>query len=48
MLGKLIEEKGLANDEVTNYEIGWKYASGVYNIIVQQEEFVESIRVIKR
>jgi Secretion system C-terminal sorting domain len=48
MLGKLIEDKTVSVSEIANYEVGEKYPSGVYNVIVAQGEYLESVRVIKR
>ena len=48
MLGKLIEDKIVSISEISDYEVGEKYPSGVYNVIVAQGEYLESLRVIKR
>jgi hypothetical protein len=48
MLGKLIENKKVEVSEMENLEIGSNYTSGVYNVIVSQENNIQTIRVIKR
>jgi len=48
MLGKLIETRNESVSDLKEQRIGERYAAGVYNIIVTQEENVKTIRVIKR
>lgn len=48
MLGKLIENQLVNIEELHEYGFGKKYASGVYNVIVTQDEKIDTIRVIKR
>jgi Secretion system C-terminal sorting domain/Putative metal-binding motif len=48
MLGKLIESKNVAFSELENLEIGSNYTSGIYNVIVSQEDNTQMLRVIKR
>ena len=48
MLGKLIEDTNVESTEISNYEIGNNYPSGVYNVIVSQGEYYANTRVIKR
>jgi hypothetical protein len=48
MLGKLIENKNVEASDVENLEIGTNYPSGVYNVIVNQEDNTQTLRVIKR
>ena len=48
MLGKLLEEKITEKSKLSEYEIGAKYSSGVYSIVVNQDDNFEVIKVIKR
>jgi Secretion system C-terminal sorting domain len=48
MLGKLIEDKTLDNESLSALEIGSAYPTGIYNIIITQENNSSSLRVIKR
>ncbi len=48
MLGKLIEDKKVDVSSITNLEVGTRYPSGVYNVIVSQGDSVKTLRVIKR
>ena len=48
MLGKLIEDKKVDVASITNLEVGTRYPSGVYNVIVSQGDVVKTLRVIKR
>ena len=48
MLGKLIEDTNVESTEISNYEIGNNYPSGVYNVIVSQGQYYANTRVIKR
>jgi hypothetical protein len=48
MLGKLVESRILEATEVEGFEVGANYPSGVYNVIVSQEDTVKTLRVIKR
>lgn len=48
MLGRIIEDKMLENAALSVLEIGTAYPSGVYNIIVTQDENYNSLRVIKK
>jgi pectate lyase len=45
MTGRLIEQRQAASNSV---EIGNNYPTGVYNVIVKQEENMKTLRVIKR
>ena len=45
MAGRLIENRQVNSDSV---EVGRNYASGVYNVIVNQGANVKTLRVIKR
>jgi hypothetical protein len=48
MTGKLIEQREVNVDEVSGLQIGDRFSSGVYNIIVTQGTEVKTLRVIKR
>jgi hypothetical protein len=48
MTGKLIDKREVAPNEVPNLQIGDRYATGVYNVIVTQGSEVKTLRVIKR
>jgi hypothetical protein len=48
MLGREVESREASVDNITNLEIGSRYPSGVYNIIVTQGDNVKTLRVIKR
>ena len=48
MLGKLVESRQVGVSELATQEVGDRYSSGVYNIIVTQGENVKTLRVIKR
>jgi hypothetical protein len=48
MLGKLVENSNVEAFNVSEFEIGSSYPSGVYNVIVSQGDQVKTQRVIKR
>jgi hypothetical protein len=48
MAGKLIENKEMLPTAVSDLQLGDRYPSGVYNIIVSQGTQVKTLRVIKR
>jgi hypothetical protein len=48
LLGRLVEQREVRTTDVSVQEIGARYPSGVYNVIVTQDENVKSMRVIKR
>jgi hypothetical protein len=48
MTGKLIDQREVAPSEVSELQIGDRYPSGVYNVIVTQGEETKTLRVIKR
>jgi hypothetical protein len=47
MNGKLLENKEVKSSEINNLEFGNGYPSGVYNVIITQENEVKTLRVIK-
>ena len=48
MIGKLIEEREIAVDQVEVQQFGERYPSGVYNMVVTQGENIKTLRVVKR
>jgi hypothetical protein len=48
MLGKMIETKEVSSSEMDTIEIGSNYPSGVYNVIVSQNDQLQTVRMIKR
>jgi len=48
MLGKLVESRSVTASDIQSFEIGTTYPSGVYNVIVSQDENTRTLRVIKR
>lgn len=48
LTGKLIESKTMNPIDITRCEMGSKYASGVYNVVVSQGEIEENHKMIKR
>jgi uncharacterized repeat protein (TIGR01451 family) len=48
MIGKLVEQKTVTATDIQTIEVGSNYPSGVYNVIVSQEQTTKTLRVIKR
>ena len=48
MIGKLVERRNISLTELGSQEVGSKFTSGVYNIVITQGENVKTLRVIKR
>jgi hypothetical protein len=48
MVGRMIEQKDVRVSDMENLTIGNQYPSGVYNVIVSQENSVQTVKVIKR
>ena len=48
MIGKLIEERQVNANEIDVFEVGSNYAQGVYNVIVSQDDAIQTIRMVKR
>jgi hypothetical protein len=48
MLGKLIESREINAADVSMEKLGTQYPSGVYNVIVSQQDEIKTLRVIKR
>ena len=47
MAGRQIENRIVNNSEINNLELGDRYPSGVYNVIVTQGAAIKTLRVIK-
>lgn len=47
MLGKTIEVLDLSSQQLENLELGKNYKSGVYSILVQQGDTIQTLRIIK-
>ncbi len=48
MVGRLIEQRDVRVSDMENTTIGTQYPSGVYNVVVSQEDSVQTVRVVKR
>ncbi|MFN3753738.1 GEVED domain-containing protein [Flavobacterium sp.] len=48
MVGRLVEQKSVTVAQLENAPIGDRYPSGVYNVVVTQDETVQTVRVVKR
>ncbi|WP_291129142.1 T9SS type A sorting domain-containing protein, partial [Flavobacterium sp. UBA7682] len=48
MAGKLVEQREVNQDQLSELQIGERFPSGVYNVIVTQGTEVKTLRVIKR
>ena len=48
MLGRLIEQKDANVADMATTTIGERYPSGVYNVVVSQEDNVQTMKVVKR
>ncbi|TDP60722.1 T9SS type A sorting domain-containing protein [Flavobacterium dankookense] len=48
MIGRLIDDKNVNANEVSTIEFGTNYPTGVYNVIVSQNNNQRSFRIIKR
>jgi len=48
MTGRLIERREVRPSDMVEQQIGDRYPSGVYNVVVNQGEEVKTLRVIKR
>jgi hypothetical protein len=47
MAGRQIENRLVSNSEINNLELGDRYPSGVYNVIVTQGTVIKILRVLK-
>ncbi len=48
MVGRLIEQRDVRISDMQTMTIGDRYPTGVYNVVVSQEESVQTVRVVKR
>jgi hypothetical protein len=48
MVGRLIEQREVRVLDLETTTIGDRYPSGVYNVVVSQEDSVQTVRVVKR
>ncbi|MCF6132723.1 T9SS type A sorting domain-containing protein [Flavobacterium wongokense] len=48
MIGRLIEQRDVRVSDMQTTTIGNQYPAGVYNVVVSQEDSVETVRVVKR
>jgi hypothetical protein len=48
MIGKLIETREVAAADMPVVSLGDRYTSGVYNVVVTQEDNIKTFRMIKR
>ena len=48
MIGKLIETREVRLSEASGLQVGDRYPSGVYNVVVTQGEQTKTVRVIKK
>lgn len=48
MVGRIIEQRELRTSDLETTTIGNNYPSGVYNVVVAQEDNVQTVRVVKR
>ncbi len=48
MTGKLIDQRQVRPTDVADLQVGDRYPSGVYNVVVTQGSDVKTLRVIKR
>jgi hypothetical protein len=48
MVGRLIEQRDVRISDMETTTIGDRYPSGVYNVVVSQEDSVQTVRVVKR
>lgn len=47
MLGKLVEQKVISPSKIATHKMGQKYASGIYNVIVSQDDIIKSFKILK-
>jgi hypothetical protein len=48
MIGKLVDEQTIESINISDYQLGKGYATGVYNVIINQGENRKVLRVVKR
>jgi hypothetical protein len=48
LLGRLVEDKHTNNEELQTIQLGASYPSGVYQVLVSQNENIKALKVVKR
>jgi hypothetical protein len=48
MTGRLLETREIKAEGLSNQTIGERYPSGIYNVVVNQGEQTQTIRVVKQ
>ncbi|MBF6640023.1 T9SS type A sorting domain-containing protein, partial [Flavobacterium sp. J49] len=48
MVGRLVDQRTVSVSELKKGILGDQYPSGVYNVIITQDEVVKTLRVVKR
>lgn len=48
MLGKLVDQQMLNADALQQHRVGTQFPAGVYNVVVEQDGVIKTLRVIKR
>lgn len=48
MTGKLVEEREVSSANIAELQVGNRYPSGIYNVIITQGSEVKTLRVVKR
>lgn len=48
MIGRLVEQRDVRVSDLETATIGERYPSGVYNVVVSQDDSVQTVRVVKR
>ena len=48
MVRRSIDQRDVSVSDLETTTIGDRYPSGVYNVVVSQEDSVETVRVVKR
>jgi ribosomal protein S3AE len=48
MIGRLVEQRETKVDSMETVQLGDRYPSGVYSVVVTQGDITETLRVIKR
>ncbi|MFC4511274.1 hypothetical protein ACFO28_13220 [Flavobacterium buctense] len=48
MVGRLVDSRESKASNLNSLAIGDQYPSGVYNVVVTQDEEVRALRVVKR
>ena len=48
MIGRLVDQQQIGVNSMESSAIGSQYPSGVYNVVITQDEVVKTLRVVKR